>query len=160
MVKYRVLTYKGGVDMRKLLIPIVIVLVGLTLFGCAGAGDYDIELSGGYSLIRSSAHQVTINKRQSETSWESAVIPTKIVEIAWDDKYILAKQVGLKRRNPKDSKDTYEIPDESKVSYWILEVKDGNIYGPLTDKDFDEKKKELNISKEMSLKEVSHYKKD
>ena len=146
--------------MKKLSIFLLILMFmfTLTLYGCAGASDYDINLSGGYSLVRSSAHNVTINKRINDSSWESPIIPAKIVQIAWDDKYILAKQLGLKRRNPNNSDDTYEIPDESKVNYWILEVESAKVYGPLTDKEFTEKKKELYISNNVVLKDISSYK--
>ncbi|MDD7793088.1 DUF3997 domain-containing protein [Clostridium sp. 'White wine YQ'] len=146
--------------MMKLSKVLLAFLLSLTLYGCAGAGDYDIDLPGGYSLIRSSAHNVTINKRINETSWESDIIPAKVVEIASDEKYILAKQIGLKRRNPDNINDTYEIPDESKVSYWILEIENGKVYGPLIEKEFNEKKKELSISTNIVLKSVSTYKKN
>lgn len=41
----------------------------------------------------------------------------------------------------------------------LLQVGNGKVYGPLTDKEFVQKKKELSISTDMELKSVSSYKK-
>lgn len=133
------------------------VIIALSLYGCAGMSDYDISLPGGYSLVRSSAHKVTINKRIDKSSWEESIIPAKVIGLGWNSDYVLAKQVGLKRRNPENSEDTYEIPDENKISYWILEVNDDKVYGPLDEKEFEELKKEFNISYMVTLKNPSEY---
>jgi len=119
---------------------------------------YDIKLPNEYKLIRSSPHNLTLNKQIDENNWGEAIIPAEIVEIAWDDNYILAKQIGLKRRNPNNSEDTYEIQDESKVSYWILEIQKGTVYGPLKENEFIEKRKELSISTDTVLKHLYDYK--
>lgn len=76
---------------------------------------------------------ITINMKKGENIWDGAVVPAKITKLAWNEKYILAKQLGLKRKYPDNVNNTYEIPDESKVSYWILEVGNVKIYGPLTE---------------------------
>ena len=144
--------------MKKFYALLIIVFLSLALLGCAGAGDYNIDLHGGYSLIRSSAHMVTINKRINDSSWDSPIIPAKVVQIATNDKYILAKQVGLKRRNPNNSSDTYEIPDETKVNYWIFQIKDGKTYGPLALDDFNKKKKEMSITSDLVLTDIESYK--
>lgn len=138
----------------------MISLIFLLLYGCAGAGDYVVSLPGGYSLLRGSAHMITINKNIDENIWSEAVIPAKITKLAWNEKYILAKQLGLKRQYPNDPNNTYEIPDESKVSYWILEVVEGKIYGPLTEDEFIKEKKELSIPDNIILKKVSSYNKN
>lgn len=139
--------------MKKLPIYLLIVILSLTLYGCAGLADFEIDLSGGYQLVRSSADYVYVY------SGSSTVIPKKVIEIAWDDDYILAKQLGLKRKYPDNPNNTTEIPDESKVNYWIIDINKSKVYGPLTDKDFTEKKKELSISGKLVLKKVSYYKK-
>lgn len=136
------------------------VLIGVTtllLYGCAGAGDYDISLPGEYSVIRSSGHDITIRKQEAEGYWGEELIPAKIVELNYNDKYILAKQLGLKRQYPNDPDRTYKIPDESKVSLWILQVDNGKVYGPLTEKEFVKKKIELNIPINMTLKNIDSF---
>ncbi len=137
---------------------LIVIFSGL-LYGCSGAGDYGTSLPDGYSLLRSSANMVTINKQEGEGVWGDALIPPKITELTWNNDYILAKQLGLKLNNPKDPNDTYKIPDESKVNYWILQINGDNIYGPLTDSEFVQKKKELSIPSNIILKSVSTYKK-
>ncbi|MBW5457298.1 DUF3997 domain-containing protein [Clostridium sporogenes] len=67
------------------------------MYGCAGLGDFEISLPKGYSVFRSSAHVITINKRENENSLDETVISAKVDEIAWNDKYILVKQVALKK---------------------------------------------------------------
>lgn len=139
---------------------ILVVICSFILSGCAGASDYHIDLPGNYSLISTSDYQVTINeKNEIEGSWKSSpVIPAKIVEMAYDENYVLVKQLGLKRRNPNDSSDTYEIPDETKINYWILDTALGIARGPVSENEFYEKKIEFSISDEIQLKSVSSYK--
>lgn len=142
--------------MRGILKCLLIGMVCLLFYGCASVGDYDISLSGGYSLIRSSGHMITINKKTGDGVWEEALIPEKVTELVWNEKYILAKQLGLKRKYP-DADYSYEVPDESKVSYWILEVANGKVYGPLDEEKFNKKKTELSIPESMILKNISYY---
>lgn len=144
--------------MKSILKCLLIISLSMILYGCAGAGDFDIDLSGGYSLIRSSAHMVTINKRESEAIWGEAIIPAKVIELAWNDNYILAKREGLKLRNPDNPDDRYEIPDESKIDYWILDVENGEVYGKLNEQDFIKKKNELGVPNSLILKDVDSYK--
>jgi hypothetical protein len=114
------------------------------LYGCLpNPGDYDIDLPNNYSLVRSSAHIVTINKQIDEGVWNSSIIPEKVTELSCNDEYVLAKQVDLKFRNPNDPNDTYKIPDESKVNYWILDVNKDIAYGPFNETEFYEKKNRI-----------------
>lgn len=133
-----------------------LLLVGsLSLFlltGCPGLSDYDIDLPGGYSVIRTSAHQVQIALEVREGSWDAPVIPTKVTEVAWDDHYIMAKQLDLKE--DETSHNGYQIPDETKVSFWILEVATGEVTGPLDEESYIKKKAELGISTEVVLQEI------
>ncbi|TXK80055.1 DUF3997 domain-containing protein [Paenibacillus sp. N3.4] len=124
------------------------------LSGCAGLGDFDVKLPNSLSVVRTSAHQVTISPQTSESSWGAPLIPAKVVQVAWDEKYILVKQLSLKA-DPK-STNGYEIPDESKVSYWIIDS-DSRVIGPMDEGDFNLKKKELEISEDVKLKDVRSY---
>ncbi|MGG3451731.1 DUF3997 domain-containing protein [Domibacillus aminovorans] len=139
---------------KQLFNYLLLALISLFLLtGCPGPADYDIDLPGGYSVIRTSAHQVKIAPKTSDTSWGSDVIPTKVTEVAWDDNYIIAKQLGLKEDD--DSSNGYQIPDKENVHFWILEIKTGKVTGPLDDDSFMEKKAELKISKNVVLKEIN-----
>ncbi len=48
-------------------------------------------------------------------------------------------------------------PDESKIDYWILDVKNGDVYGNLNEQDFIKKKDELIVPNSLVLKKVSSY---
>ncbi|MGE7667267.1 DUF3997 domain-containing protein [Ureibacillus composti] len=138
--------------MKKQRFIILIVFSLLLLTGCAGLADYSVDLPGNYSIVRTSAHQVTISPKNGDTGWGSPVIPTKVTEVAWDETYILAKQLGL-MKDPNSS-NGYEIPNKKDVRFWILEIESGGVMGPFDEASFKDKKKELGISKSVKLKEV------
>lgn len=104
----------------------------LMVTGCAGLADYSIDLPGNYSIVRTSAHQVTVAPKISETGTGPAIIPTKVTEVAWDGNYILVKQLSL--MDDPASSNGYEIPNNDDEHFWIVEFKSGNVFGPL-DKD-------------------------
>ncbi|MBK5446956.1 DUF3997 domain-containing protein [Peribacillus sp. TH24] len=140
-------------QIKQLFNYLLLALLSLSLLtGCPGPADYDIDLPGGYSVIRTSAHQVKIAPKESDSSWGTDVIPTKVTEVAWDGNYIIAKQLGLKE--DEDSSNGYQISDEDKVNFWILEIKTGKVTGPLDDESFIAKKAELEISKDVVLQEI------
>lgn len=138
------------------------LLVGLLsllfLTGCPGPSDYEMDLPGGYSVIRTSADEVKIAPKVSEGSWGTDVIPAKVTEVAWDDKYIIAKQLGLK--NDDASENGYQIPDEKNVSFWILEVTTDEVTGPLDGNSFTKKKAEFGISNDVVLQEIDDIRGD
>ena len=128
----------------------------IMLTGCAGLADYSLDLPGNYSIVRTSAHQVKVALKISDSHWGSDVIPTKVTEVAWDDSYILAKQLGLVN-DPKSS-NGYQIPKNDDVHFWILEIKSGEVFGPLDEVNFVEKKNEFGISESVILKKIEDLK--
>lgn len=135
---------------------ILVVIPLLILTGCPGMADYSVDLPGDYSVVRTSAHQVKIAPKKSDTIWGSDIIPTKVTELVWDDNYILAKQLGLKE--DPDSNNGYQIPNTDDVHFWILEFKTGEVFGPLDEDGFREKKNELGISQDVELKKIQDIK--
>ncbi|MFJ8236106.1 DUF3997 domain-containing protein [Ureibacillus sp. NPDC094379] len=123
----------------------MIIYLLLLQTGCAGLADYSVELPGNYSIVRTSAHQVTISPKNGDTGWESPAIPTKVTEVAWNENHILAKQLGL-MKDP-DSSNGYKIPNKEDVHFWLLEVESGEVMGPFDETSFNDKKKEIGISK-------------
>ena len=62
-----------------------------------GSQDYDYNVGTGYKLARSSAHRILVEPIGGMYSDNpKPVIRPKVVQIAWDERYVLAKQVGLK----------------------------------------------------------------
>ncbi|MDQ8209757.1 DUF3997 domain-containing protein [Coraliomargarita sp. SDUM461003] len=135
---------------RALLIPFALLLSGF-----AGSSDYHLELCGGYILSRSSAHQVIVVP-YGGWSKETPIIEEKVVEIAWDSRYILAKRDHL---TPDQEQKTYMIPSGN-YSYWILDTQTPSVAGPLTQKELKENTEKLGISELIeSLKDPRTYKK-
>ena len=134
---------------------ILVVIAYIYFIGSIGPGqfDYDYDVgNGSYTLHRTSAHSVTITPKNGYKS-ESEIIPEKVVEIAWNNQYVIAKQYGMKRKRPNR---TYEIPDETIVNYWILDTENKIRYGSYTYEEFLIKLHELNITN-LQLKPVSYY---
>ncbi|MGL4552146.1 MAG: DUF3997 domain-containing protein [Gemmataceae bacterium] len=118
-----------------------------------GLLDYSYDVSGGYRVFRSSAHQVTIGPGSGWKGETPLRVPPKVVEIAWDNRFILAKQRHLRKRGD----DGYEEPTWWGVSYWILDVKKPEGFGPLTAEEFAAKRAELGVSEELSLRDVTSF---
>lgn len=95
---------------------------------------------------------MTISPKNAYTGWGSPVIPTKVTEVAWDEDYILAKQLGL-MKDP-DSSNSYKMPNKDDVQFWILEVESGKVIGLFDEASFKDIKKELGISISVKLKDV------
>lgn len=130
---------------------IMVPLSLLLLTGCPGVADYSVDLPGNFSVVRTSAHQVTI-AQMSDTMWGENIIPIKVTEVAWDDKYIVAKQLGLKK--DPNSTNGYVIPNVDDVHFWIVAYQTGEVFGPLEEESFSEKKRQLNISEDVVLKKI------
>lgn len=113
----------------------VVLLCGIIMLisGCAGLGDYDIDLPGNYSILRTSGDQITIAP-QNEIGWGENIVPAKVIEVGWNKKYIIAKQKKV---------------DNDEVFYWILNVETGNAEKFLNSSDFEEKIKDYEIEIEM-----------
>lgn len=127
----------------------------LLLSSCEGGGigpgieDYEYPVGTGYEVFRSSGHQIVVI--QEGGGGTKPMIGAKVVQVAWNDRYVLAKQYGLKRAN---STNNYMIPDETVVNYYILDTIDLVLYGGFTWKEFEEKKADLNIPDELVLRNV------
>lgn len=118
-----------------------------------GQFDYDYDVgNGSYTLHRSSAHSITITPKSGYTS-ETEIIPEKVVEVAWNNKYVIAKQYAMKRERQDR---TYKIPDETVVNYWILDTENKIRYGSYKYEEFLVKLQEFNII-DLELKPVRFY---
>lgn len=130
------------------------ICISTFLVGCAGAEDYSIKLPNKYDIVRSSTENIFIAKETGSDSWGETIIPPKIIQIAYDKKFIIGKSVGLKSSKTNLS----EVPDYSNLYYWILDMEIEKKYGPFNEKDFISKKEELKISEKVVLKNLDSYK--
>lgn len=139
--------------MKKVLIIFLMFLVT----GC-GLTDYSIDLPNEYKLVASSAHEIKIIPgHYIENMSENLIIPTQIVEIDYNERYIIAKQYKLKTY--KDFFDrAREKLDKSETFYWILDTIENKRYGPYTDLSvFEQQKKKFNLSN-LHLKNIESFK--
>ena len=138
---------------------IFFVIIFAILMGNGGIGpglsDYEYDVANGYIVSRNSTHQIEIIPQNGYQS-ENEIIPEKVIEVAWNNRYIVAKQIGLKRAYPNDPNNMYEIPDESIVNYWILDSENRVRYGPFSYEKFILKTQEFNILY-LKLKPVEEY---
>lgn len=126
--------------MKKL---IGLLFFSLLLCGCAGLADYDIDLPGDYSVIRTSADNVIIAPKVGSGTWGETVIPTKVLEVGWNNNFIIAKQEDI---------------SINKKNYWIINIELNEIEGPLESQDFEKKLLDYNI-KEIELLKIEDLKK-
>lgn len=125
---------------------VIFALTSSVCFGFFGYQDFDYKLCGGYSLMRRSAHQVDIVPQEHND--RTPIIPEKVIEVAWDTRFILAKRQEVK-------KDHEPVPDQ--FDFWILDTKKPVVYGPLKKDDFDKKRKKLGIPDSLVLKDIYEY---
>lgn len=130
---------------------IIILLLMVIMIGCAGAGDYEINLINGYHIVRTSANNIKILKKDKEDITGNApTIPVYneskdnddlelVMEVGQDDRFILAKT--------------------SKELYYILDTHIEVLYKSLIKSKFEEVKNELGISNDIELKSLDSYKK-
>jgi len=103
----------------------LILSIILFLSSCFWDPDFSKEIRKPYYLgIDYGTNQVCLHWTTKGGSGGTEKIPSKIIEIGWDDKFIIAKQVSIK--------------EENKINYYIIETnKDSETcydcpIGPLT----------------------------
>jgi len=139
----------------KSIVAVILITFLLTIASCAGVGDFAFEVGTGYELWRSSAHVVRvqpIEENRLSRGGEMPRIEAKVVEIAWDERYVLAKRFNL--INHPENPNRPEIPDETKAYYYILDTIDLILYGAFDLEGFEQKRQELGISDDLILQPV------
>ena len=116
------------------------------MVGCAGAGDYEIELINGFKVIKTSAEKVHIGS--FEYSYDEVLIPL----LADYEKGEYVTQVG-------HDKDRYIIAKTNLNNYYVLDTKEIIVHGPLTEEKFTEVKENAEVLKNITIKELDEYKK-
>lgn len=65
----------------------------------------------------------------------------------------------MKKAYPDNPDNSYEVPDENAVQYFILDTVDLKLYGGFNFDEFQQQEKELGIAEKMTLKDVNRYSK-
>ena len=139
----------------------VLLLLTCTLAACdhaafgPGAYDFSASLPNGYFIHRTSAHQIEV----APQAWSSStpIIPAKVVEIDYNNTWVIAKQQHLRRRSPNNPQDTYEDPDPGAFSYWILNTAKPQVWGPLSLQQFTSTRNQLDVPATLTLHDVYDY---
>ena len=161
-----------------LLGPLFLLFFSYVLYMCSaftgGGADYYVDLPNGY-LFRGGDGDGIITYDSTRKS-----IYGKVTEIAFNDDFIIAKQVPdsmaheleicnyLQRRTQQENPDLETLADSTlsndpyykrifsaKENYWILNHHGkGTLYGPFTKVEFKRKKQELQVPASLVLKNV------
>ena len=132
--------------MKKIGIIFSTILLMLGMVGCAGAGDYEIELINGFKVRRTSAEKVHI--ASPEYSYDELLIPL----LADYDEGESVTQVG--HDNVR-----YIIAKTNLNNYYLLDTKEPIVYGPFTEEKFMQVKENVKIPESVTLKNLDKYKK-
>ena len=132
--------------MKKIGVIFSTILLMLGLVGCAGAGDYEIELINGFKVRRTSAEKVHI--ASPEYSYDELLIPL----LADYDEGEYVTQVG-------HDNDRYIIAKTNLNNYYLLDTKEPIVYGPFTEEKFMQVKENAKIPESVTLKNLDKYKK-
>ena len=143
---------------------LIISILAIILNGCINSNDKDLgskyylEISDGYATFILDSNN-------------TVMIPSKILEYAFDSTFIIASQrpwdsiPNIRTMNYKESNEAFE--QSTFRQYWIINKKEkseysldtlskfarySNVYGPLKKDEYLEKRKELIIPKELELK--------
>lgn len=122
----------------------------IILCGCAGATNFSIDLSEKYSIVSTSAHMVTIAPKR-EFGWGENLIPTEVIEVGWNQHYLVAKQRDISNLEGKELEDL----NKGTMYYWILHMDSGKTDGPLNYDELMDKKMEYTISDAIEMVEAS-----
>jgi hypothetical protein len=109
--------------------------------------DYSYAVAGDYRLIKTNPDEVAVVPKGH---WDEKTpkIPSKVIEIGWDDRFVIAKQ----ERMPKlDANDRVGGPVMDQFGYWILDAKTPEVYGPMLYEDFGLKRRELQVPASIQL---------
>ena len=133
-------------QIKKIVITLSIFLLMIGIVGCAGAGDYEIELINGFKVRRTSAQKVHIGS--SEYSYDELLIP--ILDDYEKGEFI--EKVG-------HDNDRYIIAKTNFNNYYVLDTKKAIVQGPLTKEKFVRVRENLEIPNSVTLKDLNEYKK-
>jgi hypothetical protein len=123
----------------------------LLLSGCAFPSPYtQYDIGADYEVLQSSTNGTHILPKMDAFN-ASQLIPPVVTEVAWNDSYILAKQLELQ---PDPLNPDAQTPNQQNARYWIIDLKYNKRFGPYTKKQFEAQKKEFRISSSLQLQKV------
>lgn len=117
----------------------------LLVFALTSCWQYDSDskkLPGNYNICWvDNMRWQTIMYNSNGHGGGSYEVDPYIFSVGYNDKFIIAKQHPL----CKDYLDSNCFPDQNVINYFIINVIDREKFGPFSENEFQQKKKELNI---------------
>ena len=144
--------------MKKLLL----ILLFLTLTGCAGLADYSIPLDNRYRIDRLSAHEIAIYgdkpvQTGDDTREDYLYVPEKVTDVWWNDQYIIAKKLELVTTENNYKEPPKNISTED-ITYWIIDVKNHQILEKTDENALQNAIEKLGIREEVQFTPVEKLK--
>ncbi|MCR8845058.1 DUF3997 domain-containing protein [Paenibacillus sp. SC116] len=101
-------------------------------------------------------NRIIISPKEGDDIFGSPVIGTKVVQVGWNEDYIVAKQVGLKP-DPHATNAHRMILDDSRTNFYILDLKNKKKYGPLNDTRYVEQRNKMKVPNEVVLRNLDEF---
>ena len=111
----------------------------LLLCGCAGLGDWAAPLVEDYAIWRLNGYQIVLVREHNGGSGGQIVIDTYIYRVTWNEEFICVQRTDP----PKENEGLPIVPE---VSYYILRVSDGEVFGPYTAAEYKAQCEALEVS--------------
>lgn len=140
---------------KKLFIKLVtcILLVSCVLISCTAkvsSPSSNFNIIGNYYLFRESINHSTLKIKIQEEF--HTVIPANVSHIAYNDEFIVIKQLGVKLNGG----DIEELKNNKQSFYWIIDLKDNYIFNRLKEEEFNKIQKDLKIPRDLGLKYINN----
>jgi hypothetical protein len=81
-------------------------------------------------------------------------IPSEVVKLAWNERFVIAKQHIPQWQIPKRTLLQELLPH---FQYWILDASNHKVYGPFDKSEFKKQRTALGVPDTLVLKRVSSY---
>lgn len=128
----------------------VLALAPLTGAAACGTGvAWEQELSGGYRLVAVDAlEQMAIYSQPRDGPIYGGEVPMRVYQVAWDERHILAAQ------HPGDESFGTRV-DLERTNYWVIEVGQRRVHGPLDGATFEAQRRELGVDPALELRRIT-----
>lgn len=134
---------------RRVVLAGMVTALAVIVAACGpGVTDYAYDVAGQYELFRCSRDVIFICCARPPQPKADTKIPTKVVEVAWDERYVLVKQQHV---------DGDGDPVRRAYNWWVLDTREHVRHGPLTEPDFAELRGRLGIDPGLELRSPTAF---
>ncbi len=110
---------------------------------CGGTGLlYEKDLGNGYAVWAVDIIEEACVMKKIDSDSAVCKVPPTVFEYGWDERYIVAKQYA--------QKNYYEV-DTTKVNWFIVDMKNDEVYGPMTESEYLDTRETLSVPTELDF---------